>query len=58
MKTGIRPMEVQSKFERDDLRQYEIPARAGQSARVIVVEKVLRRSSLPVAGMGQDSADH
>jgi hypothetical protein len=27
MKTGMRPMDVQSPFLRDDLRQYQIPAR-------------------------------
>ncbi|MDO9563682.1 MAG: hypothetical protein Q7J60_18865 [Bradyrhizobium sp.] len=60
MKTGIQPMEVQSKFLRDDLKQYEIPARAGQSPKpaAIMVEKVRRRSSLPVSGMARDSADH
>ncbi|WKA31239.1 hypothetical protein [Bradyrhizobium roseum] len=43
MKTGMRPMDVQSPFLRDDLRQYEIPARAGTAspARAIVVRKEL-----------------
>ena len=58
MKTGTHPMEVQSKFLRDDLTQYPIPARDGRASRVIVVEKVRRRSKLPVAGSAQESADH
>lgn len=59
MKTGIQPMQVQSKFLRDDLRQYEIPARAGQSleTKSIVVEIRPRRSRPTVAGKVQSLAD-
>jgi hypothetical protein len=41
MKTGMRPMDVQSPFLRDDLRQYEIPARAGTASRACAI--VVRR---------------
>jgi hypothetical protein len=57
MKTSLQPMEVQSNFMREDLRQYEIPARGGQS-RSIVVEKVRRRSKPPASSEVQEPVDH
>ena len=57
MKTSMQPMEIQSNFLRDELRQYAIPARGGQS-RLIIVEKVRRRSKLPVSSKVQEPVDH
>jgi len=56
MKTGVQPMEVQSKFMREDLRQYEIPARGGQSKSIVVV-KVRRRSKPPASSEAQEPID-
>lgn len=59
MKTGIRPMDVQSPFLRDDLRQYEIPARPGplSHARVIVVREMPSGSSAARAENPAQSTD-
>ena len=57
MKTSVQPMEVQSNFLREGLRQYEIPARGGQSSS-IVVEKVRHRAKPPVSNEAQQPVDH
>jgi hypothetical protein len=49
-------MEVQSKFIREELRQYEIPARGGPS-KLIVVVKVDRRSKPPASSEVQEPDD-
>lgn len=56
MKTGVQPMEIQSKFMREDLRQYEMPARRGQSRSTIVV-KVDRRFKPSASSEAQDPID-
>lgn len=58
MNTGIRPMEVQPTFPRDDLRQYQIPARGGQSSgsKAIVVQGVARPEQ-PRPGKPPEAAD-
>jgi hypothetical protein len=57
MKTSVQPMEIQSNFLREELREHEIPARGGQS-RSIFVEKVSRRSKPPVLSELQEPVDH
>lgn len=54
MKTGMRPMDVQSPFLRDDLRQYEISARPGPSPRTRVI--VVRRMPPGPSAVRSDSA--
>jgi hypothetical protein len=68
MRTGIRPMEVQSNSLRDDLRQHAIPARASRASnsriiltsksRLIVVEQLRARSRRPASEKVQELADH
>ena len=59
MNTGIRPMEVQPNFPRDDLRQYQIPARGGQSSgsKIIVVQSVVRPAE-PSPGKAPEATDN
>lgn len=56
MKTSVQPMEIQSKFMREDLRQYEIPARGGQLRSIIVV-KVNCRFKPPASSEAQEPID-
>lgn len=56
MKTSVQPMEVQSKFMREELRQYEIPARGGPSKLIVVVKRD-RRSKPPASSEVQEADD-
>lgn len=59
MKSGSRPMQVQPDFIRDHLKQCGIPAPASRSSgpRVIIVERLPRRSKPAEPGKMQTSAD-
>ena len=56
MRTNVHPMEVQEKFIREELRQYEIPARGGPS-KMIVVVKLDRRSKPQASSQVQEPHD-
>ena len=59
MKSESRPMQVQPYFIRDHLKQYSIPAPASRSSgpRLIIVERLPRRSKPADPGKMQISAD-
>jgi hypothetical protein len=55
MKINLRPMEVQSRIMRAELRQFEMPVRGGQSKSIVV--EVYRRSRLPAVRDAQEPMD-
>ena len=55
MKSRLRPMEVQSRIMRAELRQFEMPVRGGQSKSIVV--EVYRRSRPPAVRDAQEPMD-